>query len=217
MVNAGRIKINNSEVIQDFRRRWEGTFVWLSMEEKDTEVLVQIRQVEENERKIGVLHLDSKEFGALTLNLGSEGHSIKFKYPPVGVFQYGRDAFVFWRHPVRQYRRGICPDNSRMYNVTRNLVGNYSHWDLEEVKAAFDHKIYSLSEAIKLINTNKCRSVALPRNYALSASITKEPDHILFHWNNPIARVNNEGKITLMIEHSYKYVLENMNVDLESV
>lgn len=208
--------MNNSEVIADFRRRWEGTFVWLEMEERKKEVLVKISRVEESASKIGVLHLDSDEFGAITLNLGSEGHNIKFKYPPVGVFQYKRDAFMFQRRPLRQYRRGICSDNSTMYNITRQIMGNYSRWSLAEVQAAFAHKTSTLSEALDRLQ-HDCRSVALPGNYSLCSSFTKDPSHILFHWYNPVARLNDKGDVTVVLEDGYKKILENLNDHLESV
>jgi len=199
--------LNNAEVVQDFRRRYEGTFVWLKMEEKNKEVLVKVRQVEDSYSKIGVLHLDSEEFGAISLNMGSDGHSIQFKYPPVGVFQYKKDAYLFRRRPARQYQRGICGGNSIMMNVTRNLVGPITRWTMDEVRAAFDHKTFEKKEALSLLKNRKVRSVALYDNYALCLSLNDNPDHLLFHWNSPIAQVNEDGKVTSVLEESYKRFL----------
>ena len=195
--------MNNSEVIQDFRRRWEGTFVWLHMEEKDKECLVKIREVEESASKSGVLHLDSAEYGAITINMGSEGHSIKFKYPPVGVFQFKKDAVVFRRKPTRQYRRGICSDNSVLENTTRRICGQHVGWDIKAIEAAFDHKIYTVKEALAVLETGKVRSVALDNNYSLALSMFKAPDHVLFHWQLPVARVSSAGRVTNIYEAAY--------------
>src|ERR1700743_1243500 len=114
----GAFCMNNGEVINDFRRRWEGTYVWLSIDDKKSEELVKLDAIEASSTKVATLYLPSDRVGKLTINFGSEGHSLQFRYPPVGVFQYERDAYVFYRRPERQYRRGICADNSTMQNVT---------------------------------------------------------------------------------------------------
>lgn len=194
--------MTNEEALADFRRRYEHTYVWLRMEDKDVETLVHVDRVANDENKIGVLHLTSEKFGSLTINLGSSEHCLQFRYPPVGVFQHGADALVFFRRPARQYRRGICSDNSSLFNVTRQVTGRGTDWSAGEIQSAYDHKVMTLPEGIKALKHPAMRSVALPRNFAITKSMIKSvSDHILFHWMNPVAYLDPEtGAVKSMIE-----------------
>lgn len=201
--------MTNEEALNDFRRRYEGTFVWLSMDDLKEETLVYVNRVESNESKIGVLHLTSEKFGTLTINLGSDGHSLQFRYPPVGVFQHKGDALVFYRRPSRQYRRGICSDNSSMLDVTRYITGRTPQWTASEVQAAFSHNVSTVSEALATLTKKTVRSVALKGNMAISKSmIAGVNDHIVWHWTSPIAFVHPErGTINKVLEPMYTKLL----------
>jgi len=196
--------MTNAEILQDFRRRYEGTYVWLSMEDQTKETLVKVARVADDANKVGVLLLDSLEYGSLTINMGSEGHALRFKNPPVGVFQHGVDAYSFVRRPAKQYRRGICADNSTMRNVSAAIVGNRCRFTAQEVLSAYKHQTYSLYEALEMLRRGKARSVALDNNYSISLSFNSSADHVVFHWNHPIARCNTGGKITTIYEDVYK-------------
>lgn len=200
--------MNNAEVLSDFRRRWEGTFVWLAMEGRADE-LVYINSVDENSTKIATINLTSDRIGKLALNFGSEGHSLQFRYPPVGVFQYEKDAYVFYRRPTRQYRRGICADNSTLMNVTRNLCGNRTRWSPMEVRAAFEHETYSIATALTLLEKGY-KGVALDGNFSLTQSMFDTPDYVLWHWMSPVARVNKNGVVSNILESSYKDMVNRM-------
>jgi hypothetical protein len=200
--------MNNSEVLQDFRRRWENTFVWLAMDGRADE-LVKLESIEESSTKIATLNLSGDKIGKLSLNFGSEGHSLQFRYPPVGVFQFQKDAYVFYRRPMRQYRRGICSDNSTMWNVTRNLVGNRCRWIAAEVRAAFDHETFSVATALTLLEQGY-KGVALEGNFSLTQSLFDTPDYVLWHWTNPIGRIDKKGKISRMYEESYRTMVSRM-------
>lgn len=195
--------MTNGEIIQDFRRRWEGTFAWLWMDKLNEEVLVHIDRVEDSIDKVATIGVTNKKYGQLVLHLGSEEHELRFKYPPVGVFQHGDDVLLFRRRPARQYRRGICPDNSLIWNVTRNVVGNRARFNSDEVQSAFDHITHTEAQALRLLDSNSARGVALRNNYALTLSMDEAPDHILWHWDVPVARVSNKGSIVAVLEKSY--------------
>jgi hypothetical protein len=199
--------MNNQEVVSDFRRRWEGTYVWLNMENLHEECLVVIERVEDNNDKVATIHVTSQKFGQLVLNLGSDEHEFRFKYPPVGVFQHGVDAVSFQRRPARQYRRGICPDNSVIGNVTRRVVGNTTRFNIATVKAAFDHCVFTKDYALKMLEAGTHRSVALFGNYALSLSMDADPAHVLWHWETPVARISTKGSIASVLEKSYTQAL----------
>lgn len=202
--------MNTAEIIQDFRRRYEGTFCWLEMEELTKETLVRVTRVEDSASKGGVLHLDSSDFGTLTVNIASEGYALRFKYPPVGVFQHDADALQFTRRPQRQYARGICTGNSVLRNVTANFVGNRARFTASEVRSAFEHKTFSVADALFELSRGRVRSIALDNNFSISLSVTLDPDYIVYHWIYPVARLNKHGKITRIYSEIYKKSLQEL-------
>lgn len=200
--------MNDAEVIADFQRRWEGTFVWLDIEGRNEE-LVYLQSVEHSYTKVATLNLTSDKIGKLSLNFGSDGHALKFLYPPVGVFQFQKDAYVFYRKPSRQYRRGICTDNSIMWNVTRNLAGNRCRWTPAEVRAAFDHETYSVDKAMIMLDQGY-KGVALDGNFSITQSLFETPEYVLWHWTNPVARVDKKGKVSRLYENGYKAMITQL-------
>jgi hypothetical protein len=201
--------MNNSEVIQDFRRRYERTYVFLANKKTGSEDLVFIQEVAESDSKIATISLEGLDIGVLRLNLGSDGFGLRFKYPPVGVFQYGRDACIFRRRPQRQYRRGVCNDNSSLYNTTREICGNHINFSLKTVTAAYKAATFPVGIALDMLNKKNVRSVALPNNFSLALSMVDEKgDHFLFHGILPVARVSCDGKVTHIYEESYKNLLD---------
>lgn len=192
--------MDNDEVLQDFRRRWEDTYVWLKMKSKATETLVHVRAVERNEDKIGTIHLESGELGALTINMGSADHSLKFKYPQSGVFQYKNHAAYFRRRPSRQWKRGLCVENSTVRSVVTMLTGNTVPYNVNTLQSAFDHKVFSKSMALELLESNRAKSVALSDNLSLSLSMTDNPDYMIFFWDHVIGRCSNKGEVTILFD-----------------
>jgi len=189
--------MTNEEALADFRRRWEHSYVWLKMQQKSCETLVLVRQVERDERKVGVLHLESADYGAITINLGSPDHSLSFRYPQSGVFQHGAFAAMFRRIPARQWKRGICTDNSYLDTTVRRVTGTRVALGLDSLKSAFEHKTYTKDEALEILNQRKARSVALRDNFSISLSPTVNKDHLLLFWDNVIGRCDSEGKVTV--------------------
>lgn len=196
--------MTNEEIIQDFRRRWEGTFAWLFMDKFGEETMIHIDRVEDHNDKVATITVTSEKYGQFVLNLGSEEHELRFKYPPVGVFQCDDDVYMFRRRPARQYRRGICTDNSILWNVTRHVVGNRARFNAKEVLAAFTHQTFSEKLALGMLETKKARGVALANNYSLTLSLDENPDHVLWHWDVPVARLDKSGKITYVMEKAYQ-------------
>lgn len=196
-----------AEIINDFRRRWEASYAWLYMDKLQEETLVYINRVEDNNDKMATITVTSPKYGQLVLHLGSDEYELRFKYPPVGVFQHGNDVYLFRRRPARQYRRGICPDNSVLWNITRNVVGNRAHFDVAEVQSAFDHVTYPVEQALKFLGASKKLGVALPNNYAMTLSMDDSKDYVLWHWDVPVARIAPDGTITSVIEKAYTQTL----------
>lgn len=203
--------MNNNDVVHDFIRRWNRSFVFLKLKQKSEESLVYIREVEYDENKVGVIHLDSKEYGALTINLGSADHSLIFKYPKPGVFQHGTQALCYRRIPARQWRRGICGDNSRISTVVGPLLGNAAGLSMATVADAFKHKTYSVEQALEALAKNRARSVALDENLSLALPIsTDSTDYLVIFWDNLVGRCDANGHLTKVFEPSIKPILDSV-------
>lgn len=192
--------MTTEEALQDFRRRWENTYVWLKMKQHGIETLVYVRQVEQDLSKIGVLHLESANYGSITINLGSSDHSLLFRYPRSGVFQHGQYAAQYRRRPARQWRRGICTDNSTVISTTRALTGTRIGIDLASLQSAFNHKTFSKEGGLALLNEQKARSVALENNFSVSLSALKSSDYMIMYWDDLVACCDSKGQITALYE-----------------
>lgn len=199
--------MNTEQVLQDFRRRYEGTFVHVEIQKEQKEVLARVREITNNQSKIGTLILETLDYGALQLNMGSEGHALKFKYPPVGVFQNGKIACVFYRIPSRQYARGLCVHNSRIQNVGRLLGASNPSYNFVTLENAFQHKQFSVNEALPQLKKD-CRSVALADNLSIMLSpIVESENYLILHYTQPIAACSPGGHIRKVYEKVYKELL----------
>lgn len=187
------------EIVQDFARRYNGTFVFVQEPNGDEEHLFKIDQVEGDATRLGVLHLSSNEVGRIKLNFGS-AHTIKFIPAPVGVFQHQGKAYTCRRRPQRQFRRGICSDNTEINTVTYAFTRDRAGFSYELVADAFKRQVYPLKDALAMLDSKNYKSVALPRNFSLSAPFTKTKDSLLFFWDVPVAKVNKDGKPTIIYE-----------------
>lgn len=192
--------MDNAAALDDFRRRWDQTYVWLKIKNKGIETLVLVRQVEYDANKVGVLHLESADYGLMTINLGSSDHSLLFRNPPVGVFQHGQNALLFRRRPARQWRRGICSDNSWIVPVTRTFAGGRTALDLGTVESAFKHRVLTKSDALAALNEKRAKSVALDSNLSISLSMVKSPEYVVFFWDDVVGRCDEKGRLTMVYE-----------------
>lgn len=201
--------MNNEEALQDFRRRYEQTIVVLCPEGKE-EVLANIRAVDSDPNCIARLHIQTKEYGELSMAMGSSEYTIKFKYPEYGVFQHGTDALYYYRTPQRQYQRGISSGNS-VLTYANMMAGGSNQLTLNTVKSAFDHKTHTFKDAMGMLTNRKARSVALSSNYSIGLNTSLTDGYLLNHHRNIVARVDkSSGKILECLEGSYTKILDRV-------
>lgn len=101
-----------SENWRDFSQRYKGTYGWYSPE-KGTKIPVFISEVAQDHLKF--VGLDNREFEARA------DKGVAFQFAPLNRrIHVGNDghAYVVCRRPARQYRRGICGDNTFIYRLT---------------------------------------------------------------------------------------------------
>lgn len=204
-----------NHVMQDFRTRYEKTYIWVAPPDSNEESLFYVDQITDDRIKLGAMHLSSPEFGKIVLNMGT-AHTLKFKYPPVGVFQSGHDAHIFRRRPLKQYKRGLCAGNSLFYPVHHPLF-RAGRPDREEalpyqvVSDAFATNVSYYKDALQMLKSGKFRSVALKGNFSLMLSTSGTKEYTLFYWETPVATVNKDtGDVVFVYETAFTKIIEQV-------
>lgn len=206
--------MNINEIMNDFRRRWDQTYVWVESPESGEESLFHVDRITDDTTKVGTIELSSPEFGKILLNMGT-AHTLKFKYPPVGVFQNGVDAYIFRRVPAKQYKHGIYNGNSTLSPVYNIMLGRGQdraqlrgeQLKFNDVLAAFRGERYPFADALKMLSSGKYRSVALQRNWSLCLSPITSDGLTLLYWETPVASLDREGNVLHVYENVFESVL----------
>lgn len=185
-----------NEILRDFRTKYQGCFVWAKLPNQDKEVLCTLDAVKEDRDRQAVLQLSSDEFGKIFLNFAST-HELRFKFPNIGSFQYGRDSFVIVRRaPHRQYQRGFCAANHWMYNCASSIAAGIipeAEFTLPVVAAAFEQKKYRGFEALSLLKKGKHRSIALDGMFSMTQPMDEGGEMpFMFMGNTFIGKVKDD-------------------------
>lgn len=114
-------------------------------------------------------------------------YEMNYKLPHRGLFVYNNDVHILTRIPARQYKRGLCGDNTSIRNV---MSGKAIRVDFNTLTAFTDKPAYlSLQEALFGKHVGKNPSVLL------SSRIWYSPTKQTFYIGNvPVAQFNRENK-----------------------
>lgn len=204
--------MNIPEILRDFIRRYDQSYLWVMMPDSDEESLFFVNRITEDRKNVAVLELSSPEYGKILLNMGTS-HTLRFKYPPVGVFQNGKDAFIFRRVPARQYKVGLYHGNSSIEPVWSKMLGSGGEGgalQFDQVLAAYQGVQYTYSDAVKMLATGKYRSIALRRGFSLCLSTIAKEGYVLLFWETPVANVDSKGEITHLYEKSFESLINQV-------
>lgn len=204
--------MNINEIMHDFRRRWEQGFVWVEHPESKEESLFYVDRIADDQIKVGTIELSSPEYGKILLNMGT-AHTLKFKYPPIGVYQNGMDAYIFRRRPERQYKHGIYHGNSSITLVHHKMTGRVPRTEalkFDDVLAAFNGEKYPFAEALRMLGSGIFRSVALQRNWSLCLSPVDKESYVLLYWDTPVGTVDRNGVVLHIYEKQFESVIEQV-------
>lgn len=199
------------DIVRDFQRRYDQGYVWVVPPNSDEESLFFVNRITNDKRSIATMELTSPEYGKIILNYGT-AHTLRFKYPPVGVFQNGRDAYMFRRIPARQWKHALYTGNSSVEAVHNKMTGRdpLPQLQFDDVLAAFQGVQYTFSDAVKMLATGKYRSVALRRNFSLCLSPLDKEGYVLLYWESPVAAISRQGTVTHMYEKSFEAVINQV-------
>lgn len=204
--------MDRQAILNDFVRRYDRSYIHAVAPDSREENLFFVNKITLDKDNLAVFDLTSPEFGRIMLNFGT-AHKIKFKYPPVGVYQRGKDAYIFRRFPARQWKVGISMDNCQCYQVGVDVLGmdkRMTDLSFDQVSDAYTHETYGFRDAWKMLSGGKYRSVALERNFSLMLSPCGVDQHLLLHWETPIAQVNVRTEEITMLENAYKSVIKQV-------
>lgn len=193
--------MTQDEIINDFKRRYEGTYVMVEFPDSTKEELFLVNSVNPHGDMYQIT-MSSGNYGQLVINYGSK-HKIKFKTPPVGVFQFEKVACLYTRIPQKQYQRGLSAGNGHITKTSwhvyhdRNLA-----WNFDLIQSAFNAKTYSFKEAIQMLIRDKYKSVALRNNYSISQYDAKGGPFVMYYMDSPLGLCDASGKVIKMLEKS---------------
>ena len=195
---------NKDMAIDEMRKKYENTHL-VMIQPDGRENLVTYKGFADG------FHFFKDELG-VDLKLRHETNvRIACVFPERRLFNTDKMALEFIRLPHRQYRRGICKDNVKIYSPVRQLWSTDGHpWTLPTLRAALYPKYPSCAdEAIKELSNNKCISMALNEKFMLSLSFTTKKDYLyLWYCNKCIGYFH---KDVFKIEHKLftQEVLDN--------
>jgi len=139
------------------------------------------------------------------------------KFPERCLFNHDKLALEFIRHPMRQYKRGICKDNVDIYSPVRRLIDKRSYqWTHKVLKSAlFPQYPASCQEAIDKLVNKEVLSIALNECFMLSQNVTstQKNKQLFYLWfSNKL--IGYFLKDTFHIKHSLfkQEVLDNIHL-----
>jgi hypothetical protein len=157
-----------------------------------------------------------KDGDGVTIRLRQDtDHRVICSFPERKLFNHNGMALEFTRLPNRQYRRGICKDNVKIYSPIRLMINGDGHpWSYEILSNALNSTYPACcEEAIKELQSETAISVALSEKFMISLSIESKYNKRLhlFYMNKVIGYFE---KDTFYIKHKVfqQEVLDNITI-----
>jgi hypothetical protein len=176
---------------RDFAQRYENTFGWFITELGERK-LVQLTDVTD-----AVLRFVSKE-GMTYFAHADKGNVFEFIPVTKGVYQYGEDVVYVCRKPARQWKRGLCHDNT--------LIQNLSYGGFIEVDFPIIESIYKDNDNVVL---EKFREDMSPFNVALDNIFSINGNRLMLYGNN-IGMFNREREEVILTSPIFKQEVKDL-------
>lgn len=190
------------ESIEDFRKRYKGTYLFLTVRGKEH----LVRYESDNEEDFCFF---SAEFGDILVDEETARENISFYFPTSGLYNFDNGVHHFARKPIRQWKRALCEDNGILIPLITELKLNTENLSISmpQVKKLFKpHYAGSIANAL----LDKRESVAINRNFAISASHQEDQTKkILWYLTSPVGIIDpNMMEITVKYQPFYQEVID---------
>lgn len=200
---------NKDMAIDEMRKKYENTYLIL-IKPDSKEELVYYKGFHDG------FHLFKDELN-VDLKIRHETNTrIICAFPERRLFNSNKMALEFIRLPARQYRRGICKDNVRIYSPVRQMWNNDNYlWTMETLKhAIFPVYPVNIEEAVQKLQKKECVSIALNAKFMVSlnfATNAKKDLFFLFYCNCCIGSI--ESNVVKVGHPLFKQeVLDNISL-----
>jgi len=190
------------ESLEDFRKRYKDTIVFLEIDNKKH----LVRYDSDNEVS---LNFHSPIYGNILLEDSQAREALSFYFPENGLYNVDKKAVYFSRTPSRQWKRAPCQDNCFLSDILRSLGTREKPFIIscESMQQIF-FPIYpkSLTEVLETLSY----STALTKEFAVSLGHLPDPNVFLFFYENtPIGTVHKESKeIHVEYKHLFQEVID---------
>lgn len=188
------------ESLEDFRKRYKGTYLFLNVRGKE----LLVRYESDNEEDFCFY---SPEYGDLLVDEDTARNQIRIFFPKPGLYNIQEEVYEFTRNPLRQWKRAPCDDNSRLSQISAVLSRDYKSTSLSIRIAShifFPKYPENLDTAIK----NLKNSIALNQEFAITKH-PKEESLLLWYHSNPIGILDTKTReITVKYKPLYQEVID---------
>ena len=177
-----------NETLEDFRRKYKGTYVLLEYNDKKNLVYYS----GDNERDFVFKMLD---YGDILVDQKTARENLNLFFPEQGLYNIDEQVIHFSRNPNRQWKRAITAENTYMWNIFSDINRNCycPNLSLKTVNQML-YPVYSkLDDAIKKLEKETVLGIAINKNIAVSQpeKAGKEP-YVLWWKSRAIGYVLHE-------------------------
>lgn len=187
--------LNWQQISEDYAQKYDKTWGWVTITGKERE-LFYLENVEFTGKE-PFLHLRNNKNGEILLRYDTE-NEIEFPYPEQGVHQMDKYTVVFFRHYIRQFKKGLCNQTGSIYPPYGQFIPWEPMWKEENLTKLFQKtsNVY-YKDAIGLLKHDHL-SVRLDNRFSLGLNVTKDKGiYILWYLDMPVGYVDYQGKLNL--------------------
>lgn len=166
------------ESLEDFRKRYKGTYVFLQVRGEN----MLVRYESDNEEDFCFY---SDAYGDILVDEETARENISFIFPDAGLYNIRGVAHYFQRNPQRQWKRAPCEDNVTLFPILQELalVIASPGIGIKTLNEVFYPKYAGSIEKA----SNTPLGMAINSKFAVSASNTDDPNQrLLWYHSSPI-------------------------------
>jgi len=187
------------ETLEDFRKRYKGTYLFLSFNGKEH----LVRYDSDNEEEFCFY---SPQYGDILVDEDTARNNIEIVFPPTGLYNLLGSVYEFNRLPARQWKRAPCKDNTQFKPIFEQLNCSVDQISLHHTiveKLFFPVYPSSLEQAVKELKL----ATAISKKFAISYSPEDNSSILFWYKSQPIGYVYPDTK-TISIK--YKPLLQEV-------